>query len=272
MTDIELKKRNLNRLLYQANNSSKHEHLIVMSYTDFDFSPHLHRDLEFVLVLDGEMTYSTPYYNGVIKAGEIALFMPYQIHSFSTPKHSKSIIVNFSVGYVGAFLRRVNGKIGAKCDFVASNALFNYLIDVYANQPKESLDSLTIKASCYAVCAKYMQDIALIDAPEDNDNVLHRILSYVNENYKENISLRSMSAVIGYNEDYLSHFFREKIGLHFRAYVNLLRIDHACQLIEQGEMPISDIALECGFQNIRSFNRAFKQITEETPTNYKKAK
>ena len=264
------KTQNLNRLFYQSDNSSKHEHLVVFSYVDFEFLPHLHRDLEFVLVLEGEMVYATSNCKGVIAEGDIALFLPNQIHSFHTPEHSKCVVVNFSVGYVSAFLRKINGKIGAKCDYHAGESLANYLIDLYIRQPKEKLDYLTVKASCYAVCAQYAQDIELIAASEDNGDVLHRILTYINENYTENISLQSMSTAIGYNEDYLSHFFRKTIGLPFRAYVNLLRIDHACQLIEQGEFSISNIALECGFQNIRSFNRAFKQIMEETPMEYKK--
>lgn len=261
---------NLSRLFYQSSNSSKHEHLVVIPYVDFEFMPHLHRDLEFVMVLEGEMAYATPYCKAVMKEGDIALFLPNQIHSFCTPTHSRCVIVNFSVGYVSAFLRKINGKIGAKCHYHAGEALINYLIDLYVRQSKDQLDYLTVKASCYAVCARYAQDIELIAAPEDNGDVLHRILTYVNENYTENISLKSMSAAIGYNEDYLSHFFRKTLGLAFRAYVNLLRIDHACQLIEQGELSISNIALACGFQNIRSFNRAFKQIMEETPMNYKK--
>jgi len=55
---------------------------------------------------------------------------------------------------------------------------------------------LTVKASCYAVCAQYAQDIELIAASEDNGDVLHRILTYINENYTENISLQSMSTAI----------------------------------------------------------------------------
>ncbi len=264
-----ISKTKFSRLLYQADNSSSRDHFRIVSYTNFVFVPHLHKDLEFVLVLEGEVDYSTPYHSGKIDAGNIALFLSNQIHAFSTPHYSKCVVVNFSVEYVGAFMRRITGKIGKQSEFVADKALYNYLYALYVTLPKEKLSYLDIKASCYAVCAGYLNNIKLIDAPKDDGNILQQILSYVNDHYLENVKLESMGADIGYNKDYLSHYFRDKTGLHFREYVNLLRINHACQLIEQQNMTISRIAFECGFQNIRCFNRVFKQITGDTPTNYK---
>lgn len=255
-------------LVYQSDNSMSHEHMRVEYYLNFSFFPHLHRDLEFVLVLEGEVNVDAPGGNEIVRAGQLALFLSNQVHAFSTPEFSRVFVVNFSVGYVNTFIRQVEGKVGACSVFDSTQALTAYLYDIYMKEPHSLPDALTFKASCYAVCARFLQCVPLKDAPQANDSVLHQLLSYVEENYKENISMKSAAKAIGYDENYLSRYFHQSVNINFRRYVNQYRIDYACRLMEEKDKRLSDIAFECGFQNIRSFNRAFIEIVKKTPSEY----
>ena len=60
--------------------------------------------------------------------------------------------------------------------------------------------------------------------------------------------------------------------MNFRKYLNLYRTEQACNLLRTTQKDISDIALDCGFQTLRSFNRAFKAATGLTPTQYRDRK
>ena len=64
-------------------------------------------------------------------------------------------------------------------------------------------------------------------------------------------------------------FFHAKTGLRFVDFVSYVRVEHAKQLIEQHDMPISRIAAAVGYHNRRSFQRAFKKWTGITPTEFK---
>ena len=51
----------------------------------------------------------------------------------------------------------------------------------------------------------------------------------------------------------------------FSQYLNHIRINKAIDLIKQGDLTMTEISSECGFDTIRNFNRVFKQITGSTP-------
>jgi transcriptional regulator GlxA family with amidase domain len=54
--------------------------------------------------------------------------------------------------------------------------------------------------------------------------------------------------------------------MHFSRYVNLFRVDAATELLQHTDLPITEIALQSGFQSIRNFNRVFLEITGKTPS------
>lgn len=93
-------------------------------------------------------------------------------------------------------------------------------------------------------------------------------MRYVEENYREDISMKQAARALGYSENYLSRAFHTAVGMNFRQYVNQYRVQLACRLIEQRRGSMTRIAMESGFQNIRSFNRAFMRATGRTPSHY----
>ena len=52
-------------------------------------------------------------------------------------------------------------------------------------------------------------------------------------------------------------------------YVNELRVGRACQLLAEEQLKVTDLALQCGFQNLANFNRCFRRITGMTPREYR---
>ena len=65
---------------------------------------------------------------------------------------------------------------------------------------------------------------------------------------------------------YFSRFFHETTGSTFSHYLNCLRTENAVELLLKGEKSVTDIAAECGFGTIRTFNRVFKELTGYSPT------
>lgn len=255
-------------LVYQSDNSIHAEHVRVERYEDFHFIPHLHKDLEFILALSGEIQVLVNGRSETLRAGQLALVLSNQIHGFTTPAHSRVLVVNFSVGYVGSFVRAVEGKAGTRSVFDAGDKLCTWLAEVYADG--QTPDALFVKATCYAVCAQYLRLVPLENCVNDNNSALHPLLRYVEQNYRENINMKTAAQAIGYNENYLSRYFHQAVRMNFRRYVNQYRVEYACQLLQQEDARLSDVALDCGFQNIRSFNRAFLECLGMTPSDFRK--
>ena len=54
------------------------------------------------------------------------------------------------------------------------------------------------------------------------------------------------------------------------SYVTMFRISKACEMLAETELPVSEIALLCGFGGISQFNRSFRADTGTTPRDYRK--
>lgn len=98
------------------------------------------------------------------------------------------------------------------------------------------------------------------------------VLTYIRENYREKIRICDLAGLINRNEQYFCRFFKKAIGSTPVAYVNEYRIKHARRLLEETDLSVMDVCLECGFGNLGNFLREFRRHTGTTPLQYRKKK
>jgi AraC-like DNA-binding protein len=97
---------------------------------------------------------------------------------------------------------------------------------------------------------------------------MQQLLTYIDEHYGENITLAFAARQMNFSESYFSKKFKKLTGLNFITYLNTVRVEQAAELLKHSGARISDIALSCGFGNVRSFNRTFKEYTGHTPSEF----
>ena len=100
--------------------------------------------------------------------------------------------------------------------------------------------------------------------------MLEKLIRYVEENFREDISMASAAQALGYNRSYLSRQFHQALNINFRSFINYQRVQYVFHQMRAGETNISELALSSGFQNLRSFNRAFKSLMGDVPRAYRK--
>ena len=66
----------------------------------------------------------------------------------------------------------------------------------------------------------------------------------------------------------MSRVFSENAGIGFREFINRYRIIKSVSYIKRGDLTITQIALECGFDNLRTYNHEFKKYFKITPSEY----
>lgn len=96
--------------------------------------------------------------------------------------------------------------------------------------------------------------------------MLKNVLGYIYQNFDKKIKLDDISKAYDLTPQYLSRFFKDMTGTNIVDYINQYRVDKATTLIKASDLSITDIALECGFDNISYFNRVFKKQLGRTPT------
>lgn len=96
-----------------------------------------------------------------------------------------------------------------------------------------------------------------------------RIITYIDDNYKEAISLQNIAEREYLSVPYLSKFFSENIGLNFQSYLTSIRLKNTVEVLLHQEDTITDLALAHGFPNVKSFYVAFKNKYHMTPNEYR---
>lgn len=97
------------------------------------------------------------------------------------------------------------------------------------------------------------------------------IINYIDEHYKENLSLKDVAATYHYSSAYVSRLFKEHIGYNFYEYLQDVRLLNTVeQLKKSQDVLLIDCALENGFPNIKSFITKFKKTYNCTPSEWRK--
>lgn len=105
----------------------------------------------------------------------------------------------------------------------------------------------------------------------EQKNFIEDSVQYIHEHYKERLRLSQVASRVYMNTQYFSRVFKRELGVSFTEYVNKLKIQYACQLLETTNYPAYRIASECGFTDPSYFNRVFCLHMNQTPQKYKKS-
>ena len=98
---------------------------------------------------------------------------------------------------------------------------------------------------------------------------MHEVLHYINEHYTESLSLKELCNHFNMSESSLSHEFSNYSNKGVYEYILYKRIIRAKELLFT-DMNLTQIALECGFNDYSNFLRAFKKLSGCSPKEYKK--
>ena len=114
------------------------------------------------------------------------------------------------------------------------------------------------------------EGMAITVQNQDNDK-LDIIYDYVRDNFDRDLPLTEMAELVNMTIPSFCRYFKKLTKKTFVSFLNEVRIVHACKLISEQKMTITEISYECGFNNFSHFTKSFKKITGYTPTEYRKS-
>jgi len=99
--------------------------------------------------------------------------------------------------------------------------------------------------------------------------MIARAKEFIRQNQTEELSLGAVAKAANMSTFYFCKLFKKATGLHFTDYVSRVRIEKAKNLLLNPNLRVSEIAYEIGFQSLTHFNRVFKKIAGQSPTEYR---
>lgn len=100
---------------------------------------------------------------------------------------------------------------------------------------------------------------------------LQPVLEYIDNHYREVITLEDLSEILGITSQYLCYLFKKLVNMRPTEYINMVRINKSKEIIfQERDKKISDIAFMVGFENPGYFSTLFRKFEGMTPHAYKK--
>lgn len=136
---------------------------------------------------------------------------------------------------------------------------------VPAKQHESVVKLLTIFAQHLAI----MSNQIFVQNENTEPPVIVRAREYIQEHQTEKLSLHQVAHAVNTSTFYFCKLFKKITGINFTDYLSRMRIEKAKNLLLNPNLRVSEIAFEVGFQSLTHFNRVFKKILGQSPTDYR---
>lgn len=249
---------------------------------------HIHRELELGLVLDGAITLRTQQQTSIISKGDIYLVNRMEPHEFASEGNGALLIaIQFSTKLTQGFQApgshyRYRGEPNLRQALEENREAYRLLCDTCVElaysflrqQPNDEFRCFSLSASLIYQLHKALPwkllDSEDYSAIKQRANRIMAITDYIDQNFQRKLLLGEIARREGLSLTYLSHFFKEALGMSFQEYLNQKRFEYACRLLFTTDRKILDISLSSGFSDVRYFNETFLGQYGCTPKEYRK--
>jgi AraC-like DNA-binding protein len=254
---------------------------------NFSFLAHWHNDLEFVYVCEGTIRMGVNSETRILHKGDFVFCSSGDIHFYDSKDLDSSILLAVfhpqligspggwpkDVRLLSPFIDSKMRRSGAISDeaYIRMEALMRNLLAEYtAEEPYYEhiitgiLHELSGILLRHAPCepAAHKQDKRRMISMR----IMQSVLDYLEAHYMHAVTLEDAAKTANMSLYHFSRFFKSISGMSFTSYLNTIRVQRAETMILETDNTMLDIALECGFTNVRTFNRVFKQVRNCRPT------
>lgn len=235
------------------------------------FPEHIHSQIELLYLIDGSTTMLVNGQEQHMLPGDLCVCFPGVVHGYKGGKNTRAIMMIFDPNLIDdftAFMKRVQPTD----PLLKSSALpedIQICMEQLLKEIQSGKNQQIIRGYLQVVIARILPLLSLKPMEPGSNDIVYGILEYLSKHYMEPLTLETLSKALGVSNSCLSHTFSKRLGVNFRTYLNTLRVDRSCSLLRSTDQTIGQIALECGFESIRTFNRTFVQQYGFTPSEYR---
>lgn len=250
---------------------SSTNHLYLMKMTSAP--SHVNSEFELILVNSGSVRVQLENNAFDLTAGQIAVILPFKLHSFSVADKSDALVYMFPLSMMSDFF-----SLFRNCEITPASltpdsdtlSYFKKLTDQYRYHADQgnTCSSFSEKALLYTVLAEFTHNCHL-QPITFHDAHISRIIEYAYMNMHQPITVKSITKEFCIDDEQLNLMFQSYCGLSFKDFLNSMRIHIASQLLEYKDLTVTQIAFDVGFESQRTFNRTFRRIMGTTPTEFR---
>lgn len=265
----------MNNFFEDINRATAEYPYIKITNYDIDYVNHIHEETEIVYVLEGEIEVVVDSNNLSLHRGDICIITPGQVHNLVAVGYNKVCIMKLH-NYLDLSGLKLRSNI-----VMSNEGIYKQIKSFADNIIEEDLNRYEGYKSAVSIASWQIQLAILRNIPHikisnyemkkvnNKIKLVNDVNMYLKEDFPKDISLENVAKHCGYSKYYFSHYFRDITGISFWEYYTYFRIKKAAFMLDNSDNPVTQIAEDCGFFSLRSFNRAFQKYFNCAPREYR---
>lgn len=252
--------------------------------------PHGHADFyELVVVMDGSADHVVENEHFPVSKGDVFVMGSGTVHSYENAKGFRICNIMFRpeallssdydikqhAGFHALFLleAQVNSAQGFRSRLKLTHSAFSELERLLDAAVEEySSDRPGKKAMLLSYFMQIVTRLSrLYDAPSKQREIsgMAEAAAYMENHYMDDITIEQILEISHYSQRHFIRLFSSAYNTTPQKYLMSIRLRRACALLKDSALPITEIALRCGFSDSNYFSRAFKKAHGMTPSQYR---
>ena len=230
---------------------------------------HFHHQVEILYIEKGKMTVILNDEKRLLTEKQLVIIDSFDNHQY-IPENKK--VVSHCLIIPAHYLRKYSANLSNKTlknKFITNTAdsvrIFNCMKNVVNAQ---NSNELILEGNIQILLGNIIENNIIVEKNKTNYDLVKNILLYIEENYRNTITLDTIAKHFGYSKYYFSHLFNKCFHCNLNDYLNLVRCRHSINFVIEDHMSVSEAAFASGFISMRTFYRTFKKYFKVTPKEY----
>ena len=253
----------------------------------FQIPVHWHDELEIIYVKSGFLTVSISGENYIGTPGDAFVVSPGNLHFMGSQAGEEDYFTFlFPLEYISFCTDDMlddklltplkNGHLMIRPRIKdAAKELCEQLAEIYMAKNDEKKLEIAAQIKTKIILLQFILEMwekgFVIENDKSGRNTIEKeMISYIQQNFMKKISLKEFSEQFHLSEKYISRYFKEHFHITLSQYITHLRLEYAKQLLQDTDTPVTEIAMQSGYQNVSYFIRSFKKAYGVSPLKYKK--
>lgn len=247
------------------------------------YADHWHSAVEILLCTKGEIIYMTDGHVYHVSEGQILILPPECRHAMTIPENSYRYLFLFepdpfiSMRDTQETLEWLREPVYLCSEPELQKQISDILmetLEIYnAKAPLWNTECYSCFFRIFVLLGKHFMRNERAERPQPGRSaapeLMNSVMTYIDQNYKENLTLEQVAEFSGFSKYYFSRMFNGYTGCTFVEYLNRKRISVADYMLINTDKPVSSVAGEAGFGSVATFNRIFRNMHGCTPSRFR---
>jgi YesN/AraC family two-component response regulator len=249
---------------------------------------HSHNSYEIYYLRSGERYYFIKDRSYHVRKGDLVLIQPNVLHKTMNAEaiRHERILINFGEGYINGIFQEISPdllRVFEEHPVIHPNSLELAMVETIMEkmmreqkhaEPGAAGYTKLLLAELLLLLFRHVRTEDSQVQSSEHPTTLHRkvsdIVKYINEHFREPLSLTGLAEHFHISSYYLCRIYKEVTGFTVIEYVNHLRIKEAQKLLKTTRYSVTGITEKVGFESSTHFGRIFKALSGLSPLQYRK--